>query len=444
MQTYLSVPDAVLPGPDGALPGHEGIVTVNYVNQGNTDVVAPLFQLTASNALLELPDYAAFTAKAVTFLGTSGTGPAGILRPGENGQVTITFLATGADLQIIDFNLQTADDSQSIDWSSQQAALQPATIPDAAWPAVFANFVANVGTTVGSFHAALAADATILSQSGQPAYDVLSLMSLEIAKANAAYPVQAPITNVANVTDDTLGSLTFQRTFQQSIAGRYTVGMLGFGWTTNWDFSASTDANGDVTILNDGAVLYYAVEANGRYQPANGDGSILTVANNAYRLVQANGIVIQFNPNGTLAFVQQPNGYTVMASFNPDGRLGTLTDSNGKQFTLSYNNEGLLKQLTDSSGATVNYGYDPTGQFLTTVTNNAGATSFGYVTGQTAAQNNALSSITASNSTPVTFTYNAAGVLTATSSGGPTTAPGLPGMVLRARAAGHPVCVQRH
>ncbi len=426
LQTYLTVPDGVLPGPSGALPGHEGTVTVNYVNQGNTDAVAPLFQLSATHAELELADYTSFTANPVWFLGTSSTGPAGILRPGESGQVTITFLATGADRQIIDFNLQTAADSQTIDWSSQEGALQPATIPDAAWPAVFANFVANVGTTVGSFHAALAADATDLSQLGQPAYDMLTLMSLEIAKADAAYPVQTPI---ATITDDTLGGLTFQRSFQQSIAGRYTSGMLGFGWTTNWDISASADANGNVTVLNNGAVLYYALQTNGTYVPANGEGegSVLTFANNAYQLVEANGTIIQFNPNGTLAFVQDANGYTVTASYAMDGRLATLTDSNGDQFTLSYNSQGLLSQLTDSSGATVIYGYDPTGQFLTTVTN-SGTTSYSYVTGLTVARDNALASIASSSSATVTFTYNADGVLTAASNGGPGTLSGLPGM----------------
>ena len=64
LQIYLSVPS-------GTLPGSQGDVTVSYVNQGNTDVLAPLLELTATNALLKLPDQSAFTGNAVQFLGIS-------------------------------------------------------------------------------------------------------------------------------------------------------------------------------------------------------------------------------------------------------------------------------------------------------------------------------------------------------------------------------------
>ena len=419
LQTYLSVPD-------GILPGRQGVATVNFINQGNTDLQAPLLQLTAANALLGLQDQSTIAATSVWFMATSSTGPAGILRPGESGQVSINFLTTGSVGQSIAFNLESADDGQTIDWASQQAALQPPTIPDVAWPAVFNNFVANVGSTVATFHSALAGDATTLSQLGQPTYDVQKLLSLEIANANVAFPVLAPTT----ATDDTLSgagfALTFQRTASQSIAGRDTRGMLGYGWTSNWDIAATADALGNVTIVDNGAILYYALQSNGSYLPANGDGSILTFANAAYRLTQANGTIIQFNPNGTLAVMQDAAGNTVTAVYNVAGQLSTLTDSNGTSYSLAYNSQGLLSQLTDSNSQTVTYGYSATGSFLTSVSSAAGTSSYTYVTGQTAALNNALATITLPNSSKVSFSYNAQGRLIATSNGNPSVLGGVP------------------
>ena len=100
----------------------------------------------------------------------------------------------------IDFQVQIADDSQPMDWSNGGAGLQLPTISDAAWPAVFANFVANVGSTVGSYHAALAADASYLSQFGEATDDVDTLLCFEIEKANAAYTAAT----LASVTPDSL------------------------------------------------------------------------------------------------------------------------------------------------------------------------------------------------------------------------------------------------
>src|SRR5262249_46260140 len=145
----------------------------------------------------------------------------------------------------ITFQTYIADDDQPIDWASQKDALRLPTIPSPAWDGVFANFTANTGSTVASYHAILAADATYLSQFAPADGDVLQLVSYEIEKANAAFTAQT----LATVTDDSLPApglpLVFQRSFQQSIAGRYYQGLFGSGWASNWDISARTDASGD-------------------------------------------------------------------------------------------------------------------------------------------------------------------------------------------------------
>ncbi len=404
LQIYLSVPS-------GTLPNTQGDVTVNYVNQGNIDVLAPLLELVATNALVKLPDQTSFSNSSVQILGISATGPAGVIRPGESGSVSIQYDTTGAVGQDIDFQVQIADDSQTMDWADAEAGLQLPSIPDSAWPAVFANFVANVGSTVASYHAALAADASYLSQFGEATDDVDTLLSFEIEKANAAFTAGTLVT----VTPDSLPApgmaLTFTQSYQASIAGRYTEGILGFGWTTNWDISASTDSNGDAVIENQGVSFYYFKQANGTYQDEAGDHSVLTFANGAYKLVATDGTTYQFNPNGTLAYVQDTNGNRITAGYNTAGQLVSLTDSNGESFTLTYNSSGHLSQLTDSNGLTETYGYDSTGNFLTTYTDRYGTTTYTYVTDGTAAQDNALAEIAWSDDTHMYFTYDSEGRL---------------------------------
>ena len=238
--------------PQSTFPTSQGDVTVTYVNEGNTDVLAPLLELTADNAQLKLPDQSSFGGNSVWFLGTSTNGPAGVIRPGQTGQVTIQYSTVAGQGTSIQFHLNQADDTQPMDWASEEAGLQLPTIPNAAWPAVFANFVNNVGSSVASYHAALAADASYLSQFGEGTDDVLQLVSFELEKANAGYVVGT----LNTVTADSLPAPGGHGLVLPAIVPgfhrrpQHRAGILGYGWTTNWDiFAKTTDAAGDAIVL---------------------------------------------------------------------------------------------------------------------------------------------------------------------------------------------------
>jgi RHS repeat-associated protein len=390
--------------------GRDSVVYVTATNTSNNDVLAPLLGLTTDGATLKLPAQATFQGASLYFLAISPSGPAGILTPGESVQAEIDFQSTTTS-PTIHFQLNQADDSQPMDWASQRSALQIPTIPNAAWPMVYANFVANVGSTVANYHAVLAADATYLGGLGEPTNDVLQLLSFEIEKANATYTAQT----LETVTPDSLPApgmdLTFGQSFQQSIAGRYTTGILGFGWTTNWDISASTDPSGNGVIQHDGITFYYLKKADGSYEPEAGDHSRLTIAGGAFRLLTADQTVYQFNANRTLQYVEDTHGNRITAGYNSAGQLDSLTHSNGESLTLTYNAQGHLAQLTDSNGLRESYGYDSTGQFLTTYTDRYGTTTYAYVTGQSPQQNNALAEISYASGLHFFFTYDAQGRL---------------------------------
>jgi len=406
-------------------------VYVDYSNTGTVAIPAPLLVLTASQgssqgAFLSLDSSLAGLAynsnatpagfsPTVQFL-ASGATP-GMLEPGESIQIPVYYAGwlsaqwSGAP---VTFSLReaTADNTQPIDWPSVAPGLQLGSINDNAWSAISPILAANMGSTWGQYVQTLDSDAAYLAGIGQPTTDISQLLSFEVEKANAAYTAQTLVTVTADDLPAPGMDLTFVQSYQQPISGRYTQGILGFGWTTNWDISATTMANGDVVIDDDGISAYFSLQPNGSFAPEAGDkGSSLTASGGAYQLVGADGTILKFNPDGTLNYVQDTHGNTITAAYNPQGQLVSLTDSNGEYVDLAYNSAAHLASLTDSNGQTESYAYDVTGQFLISYTDVYGTTTYTYVTGQSAAQNNALAEIAYADNTHVYFEYDAEGRL---------------------------------
>ena len=148
-----------------------------------------------------------------------------------------------------------------------RADLQPSFINNAAWSAVVPNLTAQLGSTWGQYVQQLDNDSIYFAGLGEPTTDVSQLLSFEIEKANAAYsaPTAATITAVDLPAPGM--DLSFTLSFQAVDLRPLHPGIVGLGWTTNWDSSASTQANGDVAIEEDGAtVLYFSLQPDGAYQ----------------------------------------------------------------------------------------------------------------------------------------------------------------------------------
>ncbi len=407
-------------------------VYVDYSNTGKVAVPAPILVLTASQGssqggFLSLDPTLAglgYNANAtpagfsntVQFL-ASGATP-GMLEPGETIQVPVYYagwLSSQWNPNLpVNFSLTEVgtDDSDPIDWSTVASGLQLGSINDTAWDAISPILATNIGSTWGQYVQTLDNDASYLAGIGQPTTNLNQLLSFEVEKANASFTAQT----LVSVTPDDLPapgmSLSFVQSFQQSISGRYTGGILGYGWTTNWDYSATTMINSDVVIKSDGISSYFSLQPNGSYAPEAGDeGTTLTNNGGAYQLVETDGTTYDFNPNGTLNYLQDTHGNRITAGYNAQGQLTSLTDSNGEFLHLAYNAQGHLATLTDSNGQTETYAYDPTGQYLTSYTDIYGTTNYTYVTGQSAAPDNALAEIAYSDNTHIYFAYDSDGRL---------------------------------
>jgi hypothetical protein len=88
-----------------------------------------------------------------------------------------------------------------------------------------------------------------------------------VSQADAEFPTTA-LTSAVDAGLSTPGSLSLaiERSFQSSIAGRYTSGIFGLGWVSSWQTSLSVDSSGDVSIDNGGAITFYDLQANGSYR----------------------------------------------------------------------------------------------------------------------------------------------------------------------------------
>ncbi|NUQ65836.1 MAG: hypothetical protein HUU20_25520, partial [Pirellulales bacterium] len=409
--------EVFLSTPAGIRNGRWSSVLVEYTNTGNTDVVAPLLQLNATNCIMRLADDQLPTGDYVNaslwFLGIAPDGPAGILRPGQSGSVRVYFRTIGGEGAIqVDFqlNVLAAPDS-AFDWAALKTSLRPSYVAADAWDAVYPNLTANLGDTAASYNAALAADATYLSQLGERTSNVSRLFGFEIEKANAAYTA----TTLATNTDDQLPTpglaLTFQRHFLQPISGRYRLGPLGRGWAHNWEISLASDAQGNVTLDSAGSLRYFAKQADGTYLSPPGDHRVLTaLAGGGYELGELDGAFLAFHPDGTLNYQQDANGNRITAGYTA-GRLTSLTHSNGAAFTLDYDTDGRLISLQDSSGRTITYGYGADGEHLTTYRDVFGTTQYTYATGQGTASEHALASVAFSDNTHEFFAYDSQGRL---------------------------------
>jgi RHS repeat-associated protein len=404
-----------LVAPDTVREEHQTSILVEYTNTGNTDVPAPLLQLTATNAKLRLEDQPDFSGdfsagSSVQFLGIASDGPAGVLRPGHGGSVRVILQTPfGQNTQIVTTVRQLASTSATIDWASLKDGLRPSDIPADAWNAIYANFTAAAGTTTGQFQQLLGAQATALGEVGEPTPDVGRLVEFALQQANGG------IAGVALAADTDVShpapglALVFQRQYLQTIAGRYRTGPLGRGWVDNWEISAGTDSLGNATIAEGPALRFFTKQADGSYRAAPGDHGTLSLVNGAYMLREPNGTLLAFNPDGTLDYEQDGNGNRITAGYT-NGRLTTLTHSDGDQITIGYDTQGLIASVTGPGGKAATYTYDASGQHLIGTTDRYGTTTWSYLTGQAnPALENALSEIAYPDGTHTFFGYDSQG-----------------------------------
>ena len=171
--------------------GQTGVVQVDYSNTGQTDVAAPIIDLSTAQALLN--GGVAGGSGDIVFLGTNSSGPAGMLQPGAQGSVSFSYTPINPQPhELINFSAGVLDPavtgSGAIDWSgfwsSVEGGLLPPTVDSTDWSNIWNDFLGLVGTTTANVQSALSAVANELSQIGQPTNDINALLQFELLQAS--------------------------------------------------------------------------------------------------------------------------------------------------------------------------------------------------------------------------------------------------------------------
>ncbi len=387
----------VVISPASVRVGEPIAVDVTLTNDSTSTVMIPLSQLTAGSANLISPSTNTFGNLILPPHGMTGFGLLFDPQP-HAAHVVSTFSAGSAPSQgPLDLSNQVRDQNQ------------PPTISTDAWDAAWTNLTAALGSDFSDLDSVLATDKAYFAQFGETVTDDEAL-AFELAKADDSLPSQVLSSAIdSDVTEPGL-ALTLQRSFDQSISGRYRKGLLGQGWTTNWDFAITTDSSGDVTVQEGTVTRQFTLEPEGNYAESGGCSDTLTMTAGAYNLREANGTLIAFYPDNQFNYIEDQFGNTVTAGYR-NGVMAFLEASNGDRLNISYNSQGHITQTTQPDGQTVTYTYDSSGNHLIAVTNPYGKTQYSYVAGKTAAEDNALASITNADGTHLFYTYDSQGRL---------------------------------
>lgn len=408
---------------------------VEYINSGTVAMPAPLLVLQSADELdlplLTLDQHLVpsgfWSNQGVPYgfghsvqIYASGEVP-GILQPGETVRVPVYYigLARPWDLsdQEVDFEIriESADSTDAIDWVGLEEELRPSWVSDEAWPSVFANLQDQLGSTWGEYVASLGQISQQLRQLGRDTLQLEDLYGFALQQADALSPL-AVLDSTIDIALATPGlPLAFSRTFSNTISGRYQMGSLGYGWSVPWQIELSVEADASVILENNGEQRRFAPDRRyaAQFLGAPGDQGRLTLRpGDIYELTESNGQVVRFRADGKLDYLQDTHGNRITAGYTGD-QLTSLTHSSGATLTLAYTND-RISTITGSDGQMVTYTYDATFSHLLSVVAPGGTTTYTYSSGNGAARQHALLSISDSEGVTRHFSYDPRGWLTDT------------------------------
>jgi RHS repeat-associated protein len=280
--------------------------------------------------------------------------------------------------------------------------LRPDGYNPEAWQVVVYNLMSQVGGSLGNWVRALDDNATYLGRQGITTNDIGALWGFEVLQASDAL---SPVQTLGATTDAAMPapglSLFLSRSFSNTIAGRYSDGPFGKGWTMGWDLKLAEEPapSGAVIIGNSaGSSRRYEPDSRvaGKYFSQPGDSSTLKKINGVvFELRDSNGAVTRFRTSdGRIDYVQDTNANRITASYNAQGQFRGLVHSSGASLTVAYNAVGRIKSITDSAGRVTTFGYDSTNTYLLSATDDDGkVTRYGYETAGSVRQRHALHSI---------------------------------------------------
>mgnify|MGYP000153295896 CR=1 FL=1 len=373
-------------------------IYVTYRNTGDTDVLAPFFMMEAEGNLDPWND-----ASSTKPLFPEDLGSGGVLRPGQSGtfRVVIDSASGDAGIGVGLFGAGLTDPSTPMNWDGIADDLRPFYVPEAAWPAVFANFRARVGETFGQFNQALAASSAYLSGLGAQGIGPVELVGYLMQRSNLA-----------------------------AITLRHTDGSLGYGRFGWWEIEAIEDpGRGDVLInhagrfrlfrrvqptyalgsvrsnVAAGAGTLIPVDLEPEYRAMPGDAGRLTRVGGAFRLTEETGTEFFFDTSGRWTRIVSVAGEEILGSYD-GGNLVRMDFPNGDVLTFDVNARGHVERMHEPGGTTVDYTYDAAGDHVVAITDTVGTVGYSYIAGRGPALEHAVETVTTLDGSVLELSYS--------------------------------------
>ncbi|MEZ6134264.1 MAG: RHS repeat-associated core domain-containing protein [Pirellulaceae bacterium] len=429
----------------------KGSFTLRYVNSGDTDVGVPILSLKQvkgdETPLMPIPPNLNLDYDPVQdgnlrleILNVEGA-KAGVIPPGTEARIEFQFrtLQGTPSPDTIDYEVHSplANLDEPLRYSNLLSE-RPERITQAAWEVVVGNLRDILGEHEVDMQEAIAQSLAYLETIGDTDVSVDDLMAFWFAQANDALPggVLSAAVDIS-LPSNGLG-LSFGRSYGRPIAERFDIGILGYGWTHNYDLTLRKVDEEFVAKDDDPLDWYYnAISPKARFElttptgirifEGHGTRNILApqvfvedqtgaqVTDGASVVEEADGTQLFFSgPETTtgrrLSAVRDPFGNLLTLKYELD-RLTQIRHSDGSQLDFEYDAAGLLIRLIASTGEEVVYGYDSSGEHLTAVTRSVGTVNYAYDTGSISTKQHALTSVTNIQGTTTNFAYNDAGRL---------------------------------
>lgn len=171
--------------------------------------------------------------------------------------------------------------------------------------------------------------------------------------------------------------LNFTRSYNSAAAT--TDGVLGSGWTHNYNIRLSVGLNGIVNVsTEDGRTDTFVLGPDNSYIPFPGVfDKLVKNADGTWNLKRTNRTNLYFDTEGKITRITDKNGNTLTFTYDENKRLVKVTEAAGRDLSFSYDNDGHINTITDPAGRTTEYSY--TGSDLTGYVDMAGnGTSYTY------------------------------------------------------------------
>jgi len=166
-------------GPEQVMVNRLSIFSLNYVNDGDADTMAPLLVMESQSATPL--GFSASDLRTTPFhiMGASMDGPMDILRPDSMYSIPVVF-NSGSVAKRLDIRVGRImpDDSRLIeDWSSIEAIIRPSTMSETEWNNFWGRIQPQIGSTWGDYVKLLNRMMVMVSEPGHPVRDVREIFA---------------------------------------------------------------------------------------------------------------------------------------------------------------------------------------------------------------------------------------------------------------------------